>query len=205
MKRLVTALAGVGLMLALTPPAVAPAASNNATTLMPLNDGTQLETFARLDCHPRKRQLRLHRRRRPQDRRRRDRIPERPVVAAKHRRSAPTDRTAYLDVHATAQYDRVMKDGGPTKSPRSTWARARRRSTRPPAGSTRPTGTPASRVPTSTSSLHAHPGGLQRGQHHLTEHLRAGQLLLSRRVCDGLAPQRRQRDSRKVITARTRR
>jgi hypothetical protein len=36
MKRLVTALAGAGLMLALAPPAVSPAASNNATTLTPL-------------------------------------------------------------------------------------------------------------------------------------------------------------------------
>jgi len=51
MKRLVTALAGAGLMLALAPPAVSPAASNNATTLTPLPDGTQLETFVRLDCH----------------------------------------------------------------------------------------------------------------------------------------------------------
>jgi hypothetical protein len=51
MKRLVTALASVGLMLALAPPAVSPAASNNATTLIPLPDGTQLETYARLDCH----------------------------------------------------------------------------------------------------------------------------------------------------------
>jgi hypothetical protein len=51
MKRLVTALAGVGLMLAWAPPAIAPAASNNATTLIPLPDGTQLETYARLDCH----------------------------------------------------------------------------------------------------------------------------------------------------------
>src|SRR6201994_4645640 len=51
MKRLVTALAGAGLMLALAPPAVSPAASNNATTLTALPDGTQLETFVRLDCH----------------------------------------------------------------------------------------------------------------------------------------------------------
>ena len=52
--RLVTALAGVGLMLALTPPAVSPAASNNATSLMPLPDGTQLETVcpARLPSPP---------------------------------------------------------------------------------------------------------------------------------------------------------
>src|SRR6202021_3039198 len=51
MKPLVTALAGVGLMLALTPPAVAPAARNTATSLIPLNDGSQLETRATLDCH----------------------------------------------------------------------------------------------------------------------------------------------------------
>jgi hypothetical protein len=50
MKRLVTAPAGVGLMLALAPPAVSAAASNNATTLIPLPDGT---TYARLDCHTR--------------------------------------------------------------------------------------------------------------------------------------------------------
>jgi hypothetical protein len=52
MKRLVTALASAGLVLALTPPGVCRAASNTATTLFPLDDGTQLETFARLDCHP---------------------------------------------------------------------------------------------------------------------------------------------------------
>jgi hypothetical protein len=51
MKRLVTALAGVGLVLAPAPPAVSPAASNTATTLVPLSDGTQLETRAVLDCH----------------------------------------------------------------------------------------------------------------------------------------------------------
>ena len=51
MKRQVMAMAGVGLMLALAPPAISPAASNTATTLMPLNDGTQLETRAVLDCH----------------------------------------------------------------------------------------------------------------------------------------------------------
>ena len=52
--------------------------------------------------------------------------------------------------------------------------------------------------------LHAHPGGLQRGQHHLAEHLRAGQLLVAGSLT-ACGQQRRQRDSRKVITARTRR
>jgi hypothetical protein len=51
MKRLVTALAGVGLVFSLTPPPLSSAASNTATSPMPLNDGTQLETRAVLDCH----------------------------------------------------------------------------------------------------------------------------------------------------------
>jgi hypothetical protein len=51
MMRLATAIAGVGLVLALTPPAVSSATTNTATSLMPLNDGTQLETRAVLDCH----------------------------------------------------------------------------------------------------------------------------------------------------------
>ena len=33
------------------------------------------------------------------------------MVSAKHHHP-PEDRTSYLDVHATAQYDRVIKDGG---------------------------------------------------------------------------------------------
>ena len=37
MMRLATAIAGVGLVLALAPPVVSPAASNNATNLFPLD------------------------------------------------------------------------------------------------------------------------------------------------------------------------
>jgi hypothetical protein len=111
MKRLVTALAGVGLMLVLTPPAVAPAATNTATSLIPLNDGSQLETRATLDCHGANGSCDF-------------------TVAAARRTGAALDgfphdlwsrqstdirsmdRTLYLDVHATAQYDRVFKEGG---------------------------------------------------------------------------------------------
>ncbi len=67
MKRLVTALAGVGLMLALAPPAVSAAASNNATTLIPLPDGTPAGNIRPARLPSRERQLRLHRRRRPED------------------------------------------------------------------------------------------------------------------------------------------
>src|ERR1700742_580132 len=111
MKRLVTARAGVGLTRALTPPALAPAASNTATSLIPLNDGSQLETRATLECH--------------------DANGRWDLTAAAGRRTGPAldgfphdlwsrqstdirsmDRTLYLDVHATAQYDRVFKEGG---------------------------------------------------------------------------------------------
>ena len=44
MKRLVIGLAGVGLMLAFVPPGVCSAASNAATSLMPLDGPNQLET-----------------------------------------------------------------------------------------------------------------------------------------------------------------
>ncbi len=111
MMRLVTALAGVGLMLVLTPPAVAPAASNNATTLIPLPDGTQLETCARLDCHPANGSCDFTV---GADRRTGDGVTGSRTTCGRGRAptSAPTDRTLYLDVHATAQYDRVIKDGG---------------------------------------------------------------------------------------------
>jgi hypothetical protein len=54
MIRLATVMAGVGLVLASLPlvgTAVSSAASNTATTLFPLSDGTQLETHALVDCH----------------------------------------------------------------------------------------------------------------------------------------------------------
>jgi hypothetical protein len=43
-KRLVTPVAGVGLMLALASPAVSSAASNTKPTLFPVDEATQLET-----------------------------------------------------------------------------------------------------------------------------------------------------------------
>jgi hypothetical protein len=98
MKRLVTALAGVGLVLALTPPGVAPAASNTATSLVPLNDGSQLETRATLDCHSATGDAV-------------DGFPH-DLWSRQSTDIRSMDRTLYLDVHATAQYDRVFKEGG---------------------------------------------------------------------------------------------
>lgn len=51
MKRLVAALAGAGVLLAVAPPAVSVAASDTATTLFPVNDSAdQLETHSWVDC-----------------------------------------------------------------------------------------------------------------------------------------------------------
>jgi hypothetical protein len=114
MKRLVTALAGLGLsvvMLALVPPGVSPAAGNNATTLMPLPDGTQLETYSRLDCHHANGSCDFIV---GADRKAGDEVIGFPndLWSRQSTTIRPTDRLAYLDVHATAQYDRVNKAGG---------------------------------------------------------------------------------------------
>ena len=111
MKRLVTALAGVGLMLALTPPAVAPAASNTATSLIPLNDGSQLETRATLNCHGANGSCDFVV---AADRRTGDAIDGFPhdLWSRQSTDIRSMDRMLYLDVHADAQYDRVFKEGG---------------------------------------------------------------------------------------------
>ena len=98
-----------------------------------------------------------------------------------------------MDVHATAQYDRVNKDGGSDEvttiymgeGPPEKYQTVGRID-----ATDWHTGQP--RLEHQRDRLHAHPGGLQRGQHHLAEHLRASHLLLSRR------PARcRQRDTEK--------
>ena len=101
-------------MLALTPPAVSPAASNTATSLIPLPDGTQLETFARLDCHPANGSCDFTV---GADRRAGDGVDGFPndLWSRQSTDIRSMDRLAYLDVHATAQYDRVIKEGGNDK------------------------------------------------------------------------------------------
>ena len=61
-----------------------------------------------------------------------------------------TDRPAYMDVHATAQYDRVMKEGGTDEITTIYMGDGPPEKYRPPAGSTRRTGGPGNRGPTST-------------------------------------------------------
>lgn len=114
MKRLVTALAVIGLsglMLALAPPAISPAATNNATTILPLSDGTQLETFARLDCHHATGSCDFVV---GADRKSGDGVIGFPndLWSRQSTTVRSNDRLAYMDVHATSQYDRVNKDGG---------------------------------------------------------------------------------------------
>jgi len=88
-RRLATAIAGVGLMLAQAPCRGLAAASNNASNLFPLDGPNQLETYARPDLPWRDRQLRLHRGRRYEDARRRDRFPARTCGRGKAPRCAP--------------------------------------------------------------------------------------------------------------------
>jgi len=111
MMRLVTALAGVTLMLVLTPPAHSLAASNTATSLIPLNDGSQLETRATLDCHSANGSCDFTV---GADRRTGDAVDGFPhdLWSRQSTDIRSMDRTLYLDVHATSQYDRVFKEGG---------------------------------------------------------------------------------------------
>jgi hypothetical protein len=112
--RLATTVVGVGLVLASAPfvgVGVSAAASNNASNLFPLPDGTQLETFARLDCHPVIGSCDFTI---GADRRAADGVTGFPSDLWSRQSSEvrSTDRLAYMDVHADAQYDRVHKDGG---------------------------------------------------------------------------------------------
>ena len=108
--RLATAIAGVALVPGSTPPA-ALAASNNATNLFPLDGPNQLETYARLDCHGANGSCDFTV---GADRRTGDGVSGFPhdLWSRQSTDIRSMDRTLYLDVHATAQYDRVFKEGG---------------------------------------------------------------------------------------------
>lgn len=108
-KRVVTTLAGAGLVLALAPPAVSSAAEN--TTLFPLDGPNQLETYTRVDCHRANGSCDFTV---GADMRTPDGVTGFPhdLWSRQSTTIRPSDRLAYLDVHATAQYDRVHKDGG---------------------------------------------------------------------------------------------
>ena len=111
MKRLIAGFAVVGVMLTFLPAATSAAAGNTATTLFPLDGPNQLETHAVLDCY------------RPDghcdftagaDMRTPDGVTGFPpsLWARQTTEIRSTNRLAYLDAHATSQFERVMKEGG---------------------------------------------------------------------------------------------
>jgi hypothetical protein len=95
----------------LAPPAISLAASNTATSLMPLNDGTQLETRAVLDWHRANGSCDFTV---GAERKTGDGVTGFPsdLWSRQSTDIRSSDRPVYLDVHATAQYDRVFKEGG---------------------------------------------------------------------------------------------
>lgn len=108
-KRVAIGLAGVGLVLGLAPPSSA--ASNTATTLLPVDEGTQLETRAVLDCHRANGSCDFTV---GADLRTPDGATGFPsdLWARQSTEFRTMSRTTYLDVHADGQYERVMKQGG---------------------------------------------------------------------------------------------
>jgi hypothetical protein len=112
MMRLVTGFAVVGAMVAFLPAPAAPAASNTATTLFPLDGPNQLETHMFLNCFKSDGHC--------------DftagadvRTPDGGVIgfppglwARQTTEVRSTDRLAYLDTHASGQYERVHKAMG---------------------------------------------------------------------------------------------
>lgn len=107
--RLAIGLAGVGLALVLAPPSSA--ASNTATTLMPVDEATQLETRAVLDCHGATGSCDFTvgaALRRP------DGLSGFPpdLWARQSTEFRTMSRTTYLDVHANGQFERIQKQGG---------------------------------------------------------------------------------------------
>lgn len=110
MRRLMTGLAIPALMLTFLPSPTSAAASNTATTLFPVDETTQLETHSFVDCHPNGScgfvagaNLRT---------------PEGPtgfppgLWARQTTEIRSSNRLAYLDAHATSQFERVMKQAG---------------------------------------------------------------------------------------------
>jgi hypothetical protein len=110
MLRLITGFAA-GLTLTFLPTAISSAASNTATTLFPLDGPNQLETHTLVDCHT------------PTgtcdftvgaDMRTPDGVTGFPpsLWARQTTEIRSTNRLAYLDAHATGQFERVMKEAG---------------------------------------------------------------------------------------------
>ena len=111
MKRLMTGMAVVGSALALLPAPVAGAASNTATTLFPLDGPNQLETRTVLNCFKSDGHCDFTA---GADMLTPDGVTGFPpgLWARQTTEIRSSNRLAYLDAHATGQYERVMKSMG---------------------------------------------------------------------------------------------
>jgi hypothetical protein len=110
MRRLVAGLAALGLLLMCLPTPTAAAGDNTATTLFPVDEVTQLETHSFVNCHGGGNcdfvagaNLRTP-----------DGAAGFPpgLWARQTTEIRSNNRMAYLDAHATSQFERVMKQGG---------------------------------------------------------------------------------------------
>jgi hypothetical protein len=111
MMRLITGFAVVGGMLTFLPGPIAAAASNTATTLFPLDGANQLETHTQLDCYKADGHCDFTAgaaMRTP------DGVTGFPpgLWARQTTEIRSSNRMAYLDAHATGQFERVMKSIG---------------------------------------------------------------------------------------------
>jgi hypothetical protein len=107
MKRLIAGFAVVGGMLAFLPSPTSSAASNTATTLFPLDGPNQLETHTTLDCYKADGHCDFTA---GADTRTPDGVTGFPpgLWARQTTEIRSSNRMAYLDAHATGQYERVM-------------------------------------------------------------------------------------------------
>jgi hypothetical protein len=111
MQRVITGSTVVGFMLTFLPTPISSAASNTATTLFPLDGPNQLETHTLVDCHTATGTCDFTAgayMRTP------DGVTGFPpsLWARQTTEIRSTNRLAYLDAHATSQFERVMKEGG---------------------------------------------------------------------------------------------
>jgi hypothetical protein len=111
MKRLGMGFAVVGLMLPFSPAGIAQAASNTATTLFPLDGPNQLETHTFLNCFKADGHCDFIA---GADVRTPDGVTGFPpgLWARQTTEIRGTNRMAYMDAHATSQFERVMKSMG---------------------------------------------------------------------------------------------
>jgi len=111
MNRLMTGFAVVGSMLTFLPTPVCSAASNTATTLIPLDGPNQLETHTTVDCFRADGHCDFTA---GADMRTPDGVTGFPpsLWARQTTEIRSSNRLAYLDAHANGQYERVMKAMG---------------------------------------------------------------------------------------------